>query len=231
VAGAVDAYVVTVHGVGTQSSDFSASAQKRLRDAGAERGVSVHSAAAHWAPIADRVEAKFLGDVSRRGSSGRMLQRSVITTAADALMYLSSEPLRAATFDVLDAAVSRVRGVPLTFVAHSLGVLIVADYLRAREGLREVRLVSLGCNLGLFCLGQRFECPPQLRFAGSWVNCFDQDDALGFPLRGVTDGLGHVQDIEVSVGSWWWGWTGAAHVGYWGDRDLFARTLPQVLWG
>jgi hypothetical protein len=60
VAGAVDAYVVTVHGVGTQSSDFSASAQKRLRDAGAERGVSVHSAAAHWAPIADRVEAKFL---------------------------------------------------------------------------------------------------------------------------------------------------------------------------
>lgn len=227
------AHVVFVHGVGAQAPNFADKARKRLVAAGAARCCPTYTQSAHWAPIADQMEARFLGDATRRGSSGRMLQRSTITTAADALAYLTNPLLRSDVHACLDSAVARLRAPgPVTFVAHSLGVLIVADYLRERsQTIPQARMISMGCNLGLFSLGQRFDTPPQLRATGSWANFFDEDDALGFPLRGVTEGLGHVVDREVSVGSWLTGWWGASHVGYWDDAELFEKEIPAALWG
>lgn len=226
-------HVVCVHGVGTQGPGFAAKAQKRLVAQGVRRGHPTYVQSAHWAPVADQLELRFKTAVKRNGTSGNMTQSAVIDTAADALVYLTNPLLRSDVHARLDSAVARLRAPgQVTFVCHSLGVLVACDYLRERsQTIPQARMVSMGCNLGLFTLGQAFSPPPQIRGAGSWLNLYDQDDALGFPLRGVVDGLGHVVDKSVSVGKWWWGWTGASHIGYWDDSDLFEQTIPDYMWG
>lgn len=219
--------VLFIHGVGEQTSDFAAEARQNLRVAAARRGLSLFSTQVHWAPHADRAQRAFLADVERRGSRGNITQRLVVGTLSDALMYVTNPALQKQVFQQLDEQMFLLGGRG-TIIAHSLGGLIAADYLRARPEHRNVRLVTMGCNIGLFHLGLGFQPVPVLGAPGRWLNVFSRRDMLGYPLAGGK-GLEHVQDFEVSVGGWFRGWTGLAHTQYWGDKNLFQNTLPRLL--
>ena len=86
-----------------------------------------------------------------------------------------------------------------TIFAHSLGGLIATDWLRQRPDLTQMRLVTLGCNIGLFNLGCNFVRVPSLEAPGRWLNFFSPRDFLGFPLA-VDPALAHVVDHKVGVG-------------------------------
>jgi len=216
-----------IHGVGEQTSDFADDARRNLRVACNARGKALFATQVHWAKLADKYETRFLADAALRGSNANMTQKLVVSTLADALMYTTSTTLRPACFRALDQQFDLVgnRG---TIFAHSLGGLIATDWLRERPGIRDVRLVTLGCNIGLFNLDRTFVPVPQLLVPGRWINVFSPRDMLGFPL-GIDPTLRHVQDVAVGVGGWFRGWTGLAHTQYWNDDDLWSKTLPKLL--
>lgn len=213
-----------IHGVGTQDRDWYHDARAWLRTACKERGSDLHSVACWWAPAADKAEKKFLADVKRRGSDGKPSQNLVIKTLADALYWQSSPRLRDEIFYLLDLNVARFGGQPFTVFAHSLGGLIVTDWLRERPMVTSVRLCTFGCNIGLFNLGHNFRVVPQIR---EWDNFFYAADMLGFPLGGDPH-LAYVKDVEVPAGLLGWGWfsTGLSHVRYWGDRRFWRKIVP-----
>lgn len=227
--------VVLVHGIGEQRPGFAAQAARRLRRGARTYRVRAIPTECVWAPLLDKYERVFLAHIKHQGASGNMAQRFAVGTLADAELYQSDDILRAATRRLLDEAVARVRVSPLMFVTHSLGALVVTDYLRLRPALRNVKLITMGCNLELFGLTTNFDCPRQLRAFGKWVNLFDKDDALGFPLNtGADPGYARVLDAAVALkGDSWWGrltrGTGLVHTQYWGDRELFSRTIPSLL--
>jgi hypothetical protein len=216
-----------IHGVGEQTSSFAEDARYNLRKGLREKGWQLHCTQVHWAPLADRVQRKFLKSVEAKGSRGNMTQKLVVGTLADALMYRSSPELQQQIFHIIDQQIWML-GEPVTIFAHSLGGLIATDYLRARPSCKNVKLVTFGCNIGLFTLGANFDCPQQLRRPNSWVNLYAKSDMLGFPVA-VDPALKHVQDVQVSVGRWWQGWTGLAHVRYWDTDRLWRRTIPKLL--
>ena len=218
-----------IHGVGQQEADFADEARHNLKEACLKADRILLSAAVHWAPLADRVQRSFLESVEKHGSKGNMTQKLVVGTLADALMYQSNPQLRKQIFSLVDAQLARLRGPEVTVFAHSLGGLIFTDYLRRRDPKQRIRLVTFGCNIGLFNLGRPFVPVPQVARAGGWLNCFSQRDMLGFPVNLGDPALKHVRDVEVSVGGWFKGWTGLAHIRYWADSKFFGRTLPELL--
>lgn len=222
-----------IHGVGEQGPDFAVPARIALKRALAGRKLDLWARSVHWAPYADIPQKRYLASVEAAGSRGNATQRLVVGTLADALMYHTNERLRSNLFRLLDRHLVSLGHAndlrrPTTIFAHSLGGLIATDWLRARPDVSGVQLVTFGCNIGLFTLGESFEPVPQLRAPGSWVNLFSPRDMLGFPLA-VDPALAHVLDVKIGVGGWFTGWTGLAHVRYWDDKKLWSRTIPNLL--
>lgn len=211
-----------IHGVGTQEKTFAHDARRLLRAALAARGVKCHFESVHWAPLADRVENAFMRDVKDRGSSGGPAQQLAVKTLADALMYARNVALQRDIFRCITDAKLRFGSHPYCVFAHSLGGLIATDYLRSMGDCAGIKLVTLGCNIGLFNLGMSFNAIPGLT---DWTNFYDDDDVLGFPLAGDPS-LRFVRDKTVSVGA-----TGLAHIRYWGDRPLWSETVPRAMFG
>jgi hypothetical protein len=68
---------------------------------------------------------------------------------------------------------------------------------------------------------------------GEWVNYYDQDDVVGFPLKSLNAHYAQVvtRDAPVNVGSVIQSWNPLSHLGYWTDRDVvepIALKLIQV---
>jgi len=58
--------------------------------------------------------------------------------------------------------------------------------------------------------------------SGEWVNFYDKDDVIGFPLKAINDvyNVAVTQDREVNVGNASTSRTPFSHLGYWRDSDV-----------
>lgn len=226
-----DFYALFVHGIGTQDSHFADYAQKTLSAALSPRGGALYGRSVHYAPLFAMAADRFLKDVVARGSEGNATQKLTVNTLADAIQYAMNPALRGKIQGVLDYEFLRLRAPDEVIIfAHSLGCLAVVDWLRSRTGVKKARLITMGCNVGLFCLGMPWTAPPQVDTKGRWTNLWDEDDMLGFPVA-LPDRpeFAHVDDVEVSVGVLRGGGTGLAHIKYFTDHNLWSRTIPDLL--
>lgn len=219
---------IFIHGVGQQDAYFAHAARERLRDACEARGVAPFFLSCHWAPFADAAQNLYLEQVRAHGSAGNLTQRLSIGTLSDALMYQANPVFRARIFDLLDRQVETFTGHPFTIFAHSLGGLIATDWLRARSKIKNVTLVTMGCNIGVFRMGQNFETVPQLLYPNAWLNLFYRKDMLGWAVNvNPAQPIPYVTDFEIRPP--WWRFTGAVHTYYWEDSALWSKTIPKLL--
>lgn len=148
---------------------------------------------------------------------------------------------------------------PLCVISHSMGTVIASNFFYDLQfSARGHRLVvdptsplergetlalfySLGTTLPLWSLRYRdFDKPIQVpserlnhyhrRLDGEWVNFYDKDDILGYPLQGVDPAYRTVvrEDVPVNVGPWWKSWNPLCHSGYFSSRmiqEYIARKL------
>jgi hypothetical protein len=63
-----------------------------------------------------------------------------------------------------------------------------------------------------------------------WINLYDPDDVIGYPLRSLNAGyaVAVTEDRPVDVGSWLTRWNPLAHTGYWGDKGVAKRIGDDV---
>jgi len=142
---------------------------------------------------------------------------------------------------------------PLIIIAHSLGSVIASNYtwdaqrqnkysLGANSFERMETLASLvtfGSNIPLFTLAlsdpKPIEFPPaqlpaNLKAAAKWLNFFDPDDVLGYPLKPLSPSYGETvsADIEVNVGGLFTSWNPISHTEYWTD-DNFTKPVAALI--
>jgi hypothetical protein len=69
---------------------------------------------------------------------------------------------------------------------------------------------------------------PGLR--GEWVNFYDTDDVIGYPLSGLNDAYGQSieRDVAVNVGSALTSWNPLSHGGYWTDADVIGPITESL---
>jgi hypothetical protein len=126
----------------------------------------------------------------------------------------------------------------LTVVSHSLGTVVLSDYFYdKRETLEQdhelvfSNFFTMGSPIALYA--NRFFDHSNNSFAnfkpqkvkdskGIWVNLFDEDDIVGYPIRPVNNHCKKVvtADLNVSVGSFFSGGTPVSHAGYWDDEEV-----------
>jgi len=143
---------------------------------------------------------------------------------------------------------------PLIVIAHSLGAAIMTNYIWDRQnGKDEGRygespfekmqtlagLLTFGCNIPLFVLAyDKIECitfPPKeldvhLKAKAKWLNFFDPDDILGWPLKKLSEGYGKAvtADHEINVGGGLTSWNPVSHSEYWTDNN-FTRPAAKFI--
>ena len=106
------------------------------------------------------------------------------------------------------------------------------------------KFFSLGSPLSLWSLrhkefGKPISVPspmfgkhyPDVR--GEWVNYYDKDDIIGYPIKPINSEYEKVvsRDVEINVGNIWSSWNPASHMGYWNDDDVIipvAQSLSKL---
>ena len=161
-------------------------------------------------------------------------------------------------FDVMMAAFRALDRplAPVVIVAQSLGGQVISNYIwdankpavswgfwREPPDLTKDEnkfhrfgslrtLFTTGCNIPIF-VGALPEheivpiTPPSSGFR--WINYFDEDDVLGWPLQPLSDQYGDlVEDVPINAGRFWASWNPLSHTQYWEDKD-FLRPLTAHL--
>ena len=145
--------------------------------------------------------------------------------------------------------------VPLVILAHSLGSHIMSSYIwdcqwnkptGARTGASDFErmrwlagMVTFGSNIPLFTFAHKkvvaielpgSELPSDVKPKAAWYNYYDKDDALGYPLKQLSDSYRDVvdEDVEINVGNWWKSLTPLSHTAYWTDKD-FTKPAAEFL--
>jgi len=148
--------------------------------------------------------------------------------------------------------------IPVVIVAHSLGCQVISNYLwdaQKNKGIWQlgnldypelppeqedfIKLKSLkylfttGCNIPLFVAGfADIKAIPKPNPDFKWLNYYDKDDVLGWPLKPLSPSYDLVvdEDIEIDSGNIWQSWNPQTHDGYWTDEE-FIKPLSQVIQG
>lgn len=143
---------------------------------------------------------------------------------------------------------------PLVLMGHSLGSHILSNYVWDREkgydpnefGSKPLErmetltgIITFGCCIPLFTLAlsdiESIKFPNEkldenLKKAAKWLNFYDPDDALGYPLRGLSSSYEKAvkKDIRINVGDILTQWNLASHQRYWTDND-FTKPVSKFL--
>lgn len=136
-------------------------------------------------------------------------------------------------------------------MGHSLGTHIISNYVWDRQHDYElaeygntplekmktlVGIITFGSIIPLFTLGlEKVEsitfphekCDETIRKAAKWLNFYDNDDVLGYPLKNLGDNGNYneavTEDIEINAGSIFTSWNPFSHAKYWTDNDFTKR--------
>lgn len=146
--------------------------------------------------------------------------------------------------------------VPMVVLAHSLGSHIISSYVwdtqhghatGAAPGADPFErmgwlagMVTFGSTIPLFTFAHKViepiafpgaDLPARYRRLARWLNFFDPDDVLGYPLAPINAAYARlVRDVEIDVGNLVESWNPLAHDAYWDDRD-FTRPVAEYLAG
>lgn len=225
---------------------------------------SYHLELAHWGkeiePLQERFEARYRG---LRWDSARRIAISALGDAAQYTAAVHSRGATSfPAHDLIHAVVARALArladacgpdAPLVLVGHSLGAHILSNHVydeqkarlfektnRGHGGPRPLErtetlaaFITLGCSIPLFVMGACAPTPIALGSA-SWLNYYDPDDVLGYPLVPLYFPDGNkpadfdLQDIEVEVGGLATGRTPLAHAYYWDHDDVVQGIAEQI---
>lgn len=152
---------------------------------------------------------------------------------------------------------------PLCIISHSLGSVLASNFfydLQTKQNPETAKLTplekgdtltlfyTLGTALPLWSLRyHNFDRPlnipsPKLKkyysnVNGEWINFYDKDDILGYPLKTINDVYNKAvnEDREVNVGNLLTSWNPLCHTSYFTDKDVIngiveglVRTWRQV---
>ena len=266
-----------IHGMGDQEYGFGDDMEKALSNRITDLGADPSDVAwqqVHWAPVLEAKQEDLLDKLSAANNLDWMwLRKFVINSLGDAIAYLKrvdfqSPDVYGSIHEIVHNRVVELRAAlgdedkPLIVIAHSLGGVIMSNYIwdeqkhaTAGQGLggnpfEKMETLSafftFGCNISLVSLAYdpilSIDFPPSglsthfpaatppddLKDTAKWVNFFDADDVLGYPLKALspTYRTAVSEDVEVNVGGLFTSWNPASHTRYWTDRDL-VRPVAQ----
>lgn len=217
---------------------------------------------AHWGkaiePVQEKFEERYRGlrwDMARRvaiSALGDAAQYSAAIYESGGTTFPTHDNIHDVVAKSLAELADECGGdAPLVAIGHSLGGHILSNHVydeqkarrknegpchggdRPLERMQTLRaFVTLGCNIPLFVMGAKAPTPIDLAGA-TWLNYYDPDDVLGFPLEPLyfpdgKPGGYDLRDERVEVGPIPFGWTPISHAGYWDHDGVVSGIARQI---
>ena len=154
----------------------------------------------------------------------------------------------------------KLKGIPcpLVVMAHSLGGHIISSYIwdiqkerrkpKTNNDFEHMRylggMITFGCNIPLFTFAHDLKKLTPIEFPGdklkkkekenaAWLNFYDADDILGYPLKQVYPKLKPLKDIHINAGNFFTGWLTSwnplSHNNYWTDNDMLKQVAKFIV--
>jgi hypothetical protein len=238
--------IIYLHGIGEQKAGYSHKSADKLQEtfkkileqkAPAMAPPDLIFREVLWAPITSEPQAEVWKRVNKKHDLDMVkLRKFLISFAGDAVAYQKTG-VGDAVYNAIDAKVQSTLNsitaeypddaVEFTFVAHSLGTIIVSNYLYDhRDDITATNLFTLGSPLAVWALRYgdptKADSPTQVeRPNGAWINILDDEDVIGYPLRELNPQYKKAVDMDyvteigriISMGN------PICHVGYWEDNN------------
>ncbi len=239
--------IITIHGMGEQTSGYSKNFKVLLTkefNKVKAKGDSLVFKEVEWSSILSVNEEKLFQNI-KENLSFLGLRKFIIHSFGDAIAYqktgsqfdtynLINDLIKSKYDELVKSNVDEIY-----FVAHSLGGVILSNFIYdsqvAKEGITFHKLFTFGTTIPLWTLKyQIFDSPINLHNNQKWVNMYDSDDILGYPLGNISPDYqalakaGKLVDIEVNSGSILTSWNPLCHLGYWTDIDVI-RIIAEEL--
>jgi len=140
---------------------------------------------------------------------------------------------------------------PVVIIAHSLGCHVISNYIwDAQKGTgfwKDVEpgttpfqkldttayMFTAGCNIPLFVAGyEKIAAVRKPNPGFQWINYYDRDDVLGYPLRPLSTGFDNsydavvTSDEPINVGNILEFWNPASHTGYW-EHSIYIKPVAD----
>lgn len=263
--------VLLIHGMGEHPDDFGHDTIQLLRNRLSGKGLNRDDLAwesVYWEPVLSDRERQLWVDLSAKNDLNWVkMRRFLVNAFGSSSAYQLTQGQSGETYQKIHDLVhqsllalrSRLRDEdkPVVVVAHSLGSLIMSNYIWDRQQGRDrerygatafermetlAGFVTFGSTIPLFTLGHReivsIEFPPaalpeRLKSAARWINLYDPGDVLGWPLKPLSRSYGQAvsEDLEINVENILTSWNPASHAAaYWSDQS-FIKPVANLLAG
>jgi len=260
--------VLIVHGMGSQPENFADGIIEKLEDKISDYGLNDNDICwepVYWAPILSRREAQLWRDISTKNDLHWVdLRKFVINAIGDAIAYQIIPGETNSTYykihDIVYESIVNLKAKlgnndkPIIVIAHSIGSVIMSDYIWDRQKKRDpgrygytsfermetlAGFITFGSPIPLYTLAydpvESIKFPPDtlpahLREKAKWLNFFDVDDVLGWPLKTLSKSYDSCvsEDNEINVGGILTSWNPQCHSKYWKNDD-FIEPVAQYI--
>jgi hypothetical protein len=257
--------VVVVHGIGIEQPDFAdpfiAEMQERLHALGIAAG-TVHWEPAYWADLLNDRERQLWNTLARGHHLDWVTVRKFfLNFFADAIAYQRASGQQPDMYHRIHQRIHDhlvqlrtalgQQDAPLVIVAHSLGSVIMSNYIwdeQIGQGLGTTPFARMETLAGFITFGSPIPLftlalddvisitfppptlPTSLRGHAQWLNFFDADDVIGYPLKPLSPSYDQAvrADLEINVGNLLTAWNPLVHTAYWTDND-FTKPVAQLV--
>ncbi len=238
--------VIYIHGVGEQKAGYSHKSAEKLRETFVKilrkKDASVIPPdlicrEITWAPITSDPQAELWRRVNRKHDLDMIkLRKFMISFAGDAIAYQKTgqgdevyNEIDKKVQSVIDAVKSEYADddIEFTFVAHSLGTIILSNYLYDHKpNITAMNLFTLGSPIAVWALRygdpSKADRPTEVeRPHGAWINILDDEDIIGYPLRELNPHYKKAVDMDyvTEIGGIFSMGNPISHIGYWEDNN------------
>ncbi len=288
--------VLIIHGIGNPQPDYADTFIKKVTAELTEDGkfakADIVWEAVYWSDVLATKENQYFESLKNAGSVDYLsLRKFIITYLADAVSYHSGNN----SYNAYNAIHNKVKegiirlckklknpDAPLVMLGHSLGSVILSNYIwdgqsrrqasvvrrqgelgedtlnqsegrfysgqgrHKASGVRRQRdlksltgIITFGSNIPLFAFAHdpieaiTFpdpDLPENLKKMASWVNIYDPDDVLGYPLKLLSPSYAKAvtEDVKMEIGNLLLSWTPLIHSYYWSDKK-FIKYVGEYL--
>jgi hypothetical protein len=233
--------IIIIHGMGEKEKDYSLDFQELFTEECVSNGIQKSDLIfkeVEWSSILKDKEEVLFNNI-KQNLSFLGLRKFIIHSFGDAIAYQKTENNNDTYHKINDLLMEKYNELIKTlnndneiyFVAHSLGGVILSnfiyDYQNFTNKIKFKKLFTFGTTIPLWTLKyQNLDSPIKIEQGQKWINMYDSDDVLGYPLGNISPAYKRLVrdklliDIEVNSGNFLTSWNPLSHLGYWKDSDV-----------
>ncbi len=243
--------VFIIHGVGDQDKGYSMPFQKKLKkfiksySNVPNTNIKTILKEIRWSPITQKIQDKLAKRFSKQKLGFKTFRKIMLNLIGDALAYQDSDRGDEvykdihASIDKARADVDKIVGnnpVEYTIVAHSLGSVIASDYCYDNtHSFKLTNFFTMGSPIALWTMRagdpKNADTPVQVDDTnGAWINIFDDDDIIGWPLRVINKHYRKAVDFDYNteIGGFLDREHPLSHRGYWKDGNAVKPIAKKI---